>query len=464
MLIQYYKTKLMATGNILIVDDEIKMLSLLKRIISLEGYVVFEAMDLKAALKALNKEDIDVILCDVKLPDGNGIDFVQQTRLRFPHIEMIVLTAFGNIHDGVQAMKNGAIDYIIKGDDNEKILPLLNRAFKNVQLQKRVHHLERQVKKHFSFDSIIGESFLIKETIALAKRVAPTDISILLLGETGTGKELFAKAIHNNSKRADKPFIALNCSAFSKELLESEIFGHKTGAFTGAIKDKAGLIEEADEGTLFLDEIGEMNIDLQAKFLRVLETNEFIKVGDTKTTHIDVRIISATNKNLQNEVNTRAFREDLFYRLNTFSLLLPALGDRKTDIPMLASYFMNISAVRMNKHIEGMSKEFIEQLQHHNWRGNVRELKNVMERAVIMCEGNILLPEDLPFDLFSVTNNPPTVLSAFTLNSIEKLHIQRILNYTKGNKAETARLLNIGLTTLYRKIEEYGLKQEVLPF
>jgi transcriptional regulator with PAS, ATPase and Fis domain len=289
-------------------------------------------------------------------------------------------------------------------------------------------------------------------------------VTVLLLGETGTGKELFARAIHGNSQRNGKPFIALNCSAFSKELLESELFGHKVGAFTGAVKDKAGLIEEANGGTLFLDEIGEMNIDLQAKLLRVLETGEFIKVGDVKSTRIDVRIVSATNKNLQVEVDDGKFREDLFYRLNVFSLLLPPLRERKKDIPLLARHFMKIFAERTGKHIEDMNKDFVSQLQLHSWEGNIRELKNILERAVILCETNTLTVENLPFDMLVNSFRLNNANSAFDLTSVEKLHIQRVLNYTKGNKAETARLLNIGLTTLYRKIEEYGLKQNTLSF
>ncbi|MES1219330.1 MAG: sigma-54 dependent transcriptional regulator, partial [Bacteroidota bacterium] len=302
----------MPTGIILIIDDEEKLRSLLSRIIRLEGYTVLEAENLKAGNKLLEKEAIDVILCDVKLPDGNGVDFVKEMKTRHASLEVILLTAYGNIADGVKAMKNGAFDYITKGDDNDKIIPLLARAFEKVQLQKRVEQLEQQVGKRYSFEGILGESPLIAEAIALARKVAPTDATVLLLGETGTGKEVFAQAIHQASKREGKPFMALNCSAFSKELLESELFGHKAGAFTGATKDKRGLIEEANLGTLFLDEIGEMHIDLQAKLLRVLESSEFIKVGDTKTTRVNVRIITATNRDLQTEVTEGKFREDLF--------------------------------------------------------------------------------------------------------------------------------------------------------
>jgi DNA-binding NtrC family response regulator len=444
-------------NSILIIDDEEKLRNLLSRIIKLEGYTVSEAGTFKAAVKILEKELIDVVLCDVKLPDGNGVDFVREIKTTHPFVETILLTAYGNIPDGIQAMKNGAFDYITKGDDNDKIIPLINRALEKRQLQKRIEILEQQVSKRYGFESILGESPAIRETINLAKKVAPTDASVLLLGETGTGKEVFAQAIHNGSKRAGKIFMALNCSAFSKEILESEIFGHKAGAFTGAIKDKKGLIEEATNGTLFLDEIGEMHIDLQSKLLRVLETSEFIKVGDTKSTKVNVRIIAATNRDLLQEVKDGRFREDLFYRLNVFTISLPPLRERTKDIPLLAASFVRQFAQKMNKKIEGMDEDFTQRLLHHEWKGNIRELKNIIERAIILTDGTHLTLESLPLELQTQPVAQGNILSAFDLSSVEKLHIQRVLNHTKGNKTETAKLLNIGLTTLYRKIEEYKL-------
>src|SRR4051812_23525658 len=318
-------------SRILIIDDEEKLRSLLARLIRLEGFEVAEAGNFKSALVAVEKDEPDVILCDVKLPDGNGINFVKELKRKHPLIEIVLLTAYGNIPDGILAMKNGAFDYITKGDDNNKVVPLLSKAIEKVQLQKRVQQLESLVGKKYSFDSIIGSSRQITAAIDLAKKVAPTNAMVLLLGETGTGKEIFAQAIHNASSQATKSFIALNCSAFTKELLESELFGHKAGAFTGAVKDKKGLMEEANGGTLFLDEIGEMPFDLQSKLLRVLETGEFIKVGDTKTTKVNVRIIAATNRKLLDEVKDGKFREDLYYRLNVFTIELPSLRERKED-------------------------------------------------------------------------------------------------------------------------------------
>ncbi|HET7000602.1 MAG TPA: sigma-54 dependent transcriptional regulator [Puia sp.] len=452
----YFEFSIYMPGNILIVDDEDKLRSLLSRIIRLEGYTVREASDLKTARKMLEKDSPDVILCDVKLPDGNGVDFVLETRTKYPSAEIILLTAYGNIADGVQAMKNGAFDYIIKGDDNEKVLPLLNRVIEKIQLTNRVAHLETQFKKNYDFNNILGESSQILEAVSLAKKVAATDATVLLMGETGTGKEVFAQAIHYAGKRSMNPFVALNCSTLNKELLESELFGHKEGSFTGATKEKKGLLEEANTGTLFLDEIGEMHIELQAKLLRVLETREYIKVGDTKTIKADVRIIAATNKLLLNEVNAGKFREDLYYRLNAFTIILPALRERKSDIPILARHFLKVYAEKTNPRVKSIGKDFQDSLKKHEWKGNIRELKNIIERSLIVSNDTELTAADLPME-FSTNDDKSNDLSALDLATVEKLHIQRVLSHTHNNKSETARLLNIGLSTLYRKMEEYNI-------
>ena len=444
-------------GKILIIDDEEKLRSLLARLIKLEGYIVFEAANLRAATKAIEVHEPDVILCDVKLPDGNGVDFIATFKPKHPGIEIILLTAYGNIPDGIQAMKNGAFDYIAKGDDNNKIIPLLSKAFEKVGFQKRIASLENQVGKKYNFENIIGHSKPIKFAIELAKKVAETDTTVLLLGETGTGKEVFAQAIHQASKRSSKPFVAINCSAFSRELLESELFDHKAGAFTGAIKDKKGLFEEANSGTLFLDELGEMAIELQAKLLRVLETGEFIKIGDSQPIKVNVRIIAATNRNLDEEIEKGNFRSDLFYRLSVFQITLPSLRKRISDIELLAQNFTNIFSFKTNKKVKFLSEDFIKSLEQNQWKGNIRELKNVIERAVIMCDGDTLNTDNLPYEMQHSISNSGNQSPSFSLSVIEKLHIQKILNYTKGNKTETAKLLNIGLTTLYRKIEEYKL-------
>ena len=444
--------------NILIIDDEEKLRGLLARIVKSEGFDVIEAPDLKSGFKKLEQNDIDVVLCDVKLPDGNGVDFLQKIKTSFPLAEVILLTAYGNISDGVQAMKNGAFDYIVKGDDNDKIIPLLYKAFEKVQLQKKVIQLEKRISDKYSFDTIIGKSKAIEQVIDLAKKVAKTNSTVLLTGETGTGKEVFAQAIHENSSHANKSFVALNCSTFSKEILESELFGHKQGAFTGAIKDKKGFIEEANGGTLFLDEIGEMPLELQAKLLRVLETNEFIPIGDTTPKKSNFRLIAATNRDLKAESEAHRFRSDLYFRLNIFEINIPPLRERVKDIASLVHYFVNKFSSSINKKILEVDTNFLHKLELYNWPGNVRELKNVIERAVILANSDILTVDVLPYEMQHQSDNSTKLMSAFSMNSVEKLHIQKVLNHTKGNKAETARLLEIGIATLYRKLDEYNIQ------
>lgn len=434
------------------------------RIIGLEGYDVLQAADKKSAFKKLEQQPVDVVICDVKLPDGNGVDITKKIKDEYPFTEVILLTAYGNIPDGVQAIKNGAFDYLVKGDDNNRIVPLLNRAMEKVQLAKRIQQLEKQLGGKHTFENIIGESKAIQEAIDLARKVADTDTAVLLTGETGTGKEVFAQAIHQASKRGKQSFVAINCSAFSKDLLESEMFGHKAGAFTGATKDQKGLFEEANNGTIFLDEIGEMALDLQAKLLRVLETGEFIKVGESKATRINVRVIAATNRDLLKEIEAGNFREDLYYRISVFQIKLPALRERVSDIEVLTQHFLRTFAAKTNKQMKGVSAACLAALKLHPWKGNIRELKNVIERGVILSTTDELMLDSLPTEIQHVLDGAGTSkkgkqLSAFDLASAEKIHIQKVLNYTNGNKTETARLLNIALTTLYRKLEEYNIGQ-----
>ncbi|MBS1512363.1 MAG: sigma-54-dependent Fis family transcriptional regulator [Bacteroidetes bacterium] len=443
-------------NRILIVDDEEKLRTLMARIIGLEGFDVLQAADIKSAWKRLDQSEIDVILCDVKLPDGNGVDFAKQVKAKFPLAEIILLTAYGNIPDGVMAIKNGAFDYITKGDDNNKIIPLLYRAAEKVQLAKRVQHLEKQLSHKYSFDSISGKSKAIQAAVELAKKVAATDAAVLLTGETGTGKEVFAQAIHQASNRSNKNFIAVNCAAISRDLLESELFGHKAGAFTGATKDTKGIFEEANNGTVFLDEIGEMPLELQAKLLRVLESGELMKVGESKPIKVNVRVIAATNRDLQKEIDAGHFRQDLFYRIAVFQVALPPLRERLMDIEALANHFAVLAGIKINKQIQPISKAFGAALMQHTWNGNIRELKNVIERAAILAPADELEVAHLPFEIQHAAAGQKQ-LSAFDLASAEKIHIQKVLNYTNGNKTETARLLNIALTTLYRKLEEYKL-------
>ncbi|MFZ1677651.1 MAG: sigma-54 dependent transcriptional regulator [Saprospiraceae bacterium] len=447
-------------NKILIIDDEEKLRSLLTRIISLEGFDVVQAPDCKGALKRLEHTEVDVVLCDVKLPDGNGVELSKIIKDKYPHVEIILLTAYGNIPDGVQAIKNGAFDYITKGDDNNKIIPLLHRAIEKVDLARRIQLLEKQLGDRYSFDNIIGKSKNLLKAIELAKKVAQTDTTVLLTGETGTGKEIFAQAIHQASRRNTKNFVAINCSAFNKELLESEMFGHKAGAFTGATRDQTGLFEEANNGTIFLDEIGEMSLELQSKLLRVIETGELMKIGESKSIKVNVRIIAATHRKLENEIEAGHFRQDLFYRISMFQIGLPALRERVSDIGDLIQFFVQVFSKKTNKNIKSVSPDFVRVLQHHTFPGNIRELKNIIERSVILSTSDELTTESLPYEFLSSIQIPTNnkTLSAFDLASAEKLHILKVLNHTKGNKTEAARLMNIGLTTLYRKLQEYKLE------
>lgn len=436
------------TPKILLIDDELKLLKLLGMIISNEGYEVFQASSARSGMNMLSAHQIDLVLCDVRLPDAFGVDLVKEIKTKYPHIEIILMTAYGNIPDGVQAMRNGAYDYIVKGDDNEKILPLVSKALEKVKDNVKNQQVERSILKT-NFSTIIGKSQSFLYSKMLAQKVANTDTAVLLTGETGTGKEVFANAIHQESYRNKGRFMAINCSAFGKDVLESELFGHKKGAFTGAVSDKKGLIEEAQNGTLFLDEIGEMPLELQSKMLRVLENGEFIKMGDTKISHSNFRLIAATNRDLKEESRLGNFREDLYFRLNVFEIHLPPLRERKEDIRELANFYIAKFSIRMNLKIVNVAEDFYKKIENNPWKGNIRELKNTLERSLILMENNQLSAGNLPN---SACGN------SFAMSSVEKDHILKVLNYTKGNKAEAARLLDIGIATLYRKLDEYQLK------
>ena len=399
-------------AKILIIDDEPQLRALLARIIGLEGYDVEQAPDCTTGLRLLSQYEPDVVLCDVKLPDGNGVELVGRIKEIAPAAEVILLTAYGNIPDGVQAIKNGAFDYITKGDDNNKILPLLSRATEKARMQRRLARFEAKLSDEHSFDRIIGSSEALRQAVNLARKVAATDTSVLLTG-------------------------------------------HRAGSFTGATKDKKGLFEEADKGTLFLDEIGEMPVELQAKLLRVLESGEFIKIGETRPTKVDLRIIAATNRDLEKEIAAGNFREDLYFRLSVFRIQLPALSQRREDVAEYARYFVGQFAAKMGKRIETIDDAYIAALERHTWHGNVRELRNVVERSLIMADGERLSADTLSPEFRAGAGAPPDSLA---LDALERHHILKVLEYAKGNKTEAARLLGIGIATLYRKLESYGVK------
>jgi len=443
------------TSTVLILEDENKFRGLLSRIIEVEGYKVLQAQSARAGLKLLETEDVRVVISDVKLPDANGVELVKRIKEMHSYIEVINLTAFGSIKDSVKAIKNGAFDYIMKGDDNARIIPIVNTAIEKANLQYQLNQHANKISKKFGFNSILGKSKAIRDCIDLASKVAKTNTTVLLLGETGTGKEVFAEAIHEGSERKDKPFIAVNCSAFSNELLKSELFGYVAGAFTGALKDKKGLFEEADGGTLFLDEIGEMNLELQARLLRVLENGTFNRVGDPKTSKVNARIIAATNKDLKHEAENGRFRLDLFYRLAVFTIYIPPLRERKEDIEILARHFIKEFSSKLCRKVTNMDDFFLKVLNEHSWKGNVRELRNVIERTVIIAGGDILSSDLLQFDFYNELLEDSS--QTLDLANIESRYIRKALQQTNGNKTEAAKLLGIGLSTLYRKIEEYQL-------
>ena len=452
----------MNSARILIIDDEEKIRKLLAQTLTYEGYEVHTVANISSALSFLQDHAIEVVLSDVKLPDGNGVDLTKSIKETYPGTEVIVLTAFGRIHDGVRAMQHGAFDYLVKGDDNEKIIPLVSQAAEKAQLQRKVQQLEARIDRKYGFERIIGTSIAIRQAVDLARKVAATNTSVLLTGETGTGKEVFARAIHYSGARKNHSFVAVNCSAFGRDLLESEMFGHRAGAFTGATRDKKGLFEEANKGTIFLDEIGEMDLDLQAKLLRVLEEGSFIKVGETQETLVNVRVIAATNRDLEDEAEKGNFRLDLFYRLAIFQIPLPSLNQRTEDIPMLTEFFAQSLSTRMGKKVETISPDFIRALQQHHWKGNIRELRNTIERCLILTDDSQLTADLLPQD-FAHTNQTkislpttPTATGSFSLEQAERARIREALEHTNGNKTQAAKLLGIGLTTLYRKLEEYG--------
>ena len=441
-------------SKILIIDDEPRIRTLLEKILTLDGFNIITANDAASGITLAENDNIAVIVTDVKLPDENGIELTRKIKSNFPDIEIIVITAFGQIKDGVEAMKNGAFDYLVKGDDDDKLPLTVKRAYEKAMMHREVKELRSRIDSKYAFSKIIGKSKKISEAIEFAKKAAPMDTTILLLGETGTGKELFAHAIHNSSKRSKNKFIAVNCSAIPKDLQESEFFGHKKGSFTGAVYDKKGYFEEANGGTIFLDEVGEMSLQTQAKLLRTIEEKTYNRVGDPKEHTLDIRIIAATNRDLKEAIKEGTFREDLYYRINTFTIHLPSLHERIDDLEILIRYFLDYYSEKLNKKIDKVTDDFIDTLKSYSFKGNIRELKNIIERAIILAPGS-----ELNGTLFPEEYSNTTVLnSPHSLVQIEKTHILKTLEEFKGNKTQAAKALGIGTVTLYRKLKEYGLE------
>jgi two-component system response regulator AtoC len=445
--------------RILVVDDDEITCNLLEEVLSKEGYVVHKALNGREAIEKGEGAPFDVVLTDIRMLDVDGMEVLRAYRHRNPETIIIMMTAFASIETAIRAIKEGAYDYVSKPFKLDEIKLTIQRALEQRRLLEENLHYRQELITKYKLENIVGRSPQMLQVYKTIARVAESRSTILIIGESGTGKELVARAIHFNSPRASRPFVAVDCSSLAETLLESELFGHVRGAFTGAVTSKKGLFEEADRGTCFLDEIGDISLTMQAKLLRVLQEHEIKRVGGTETTKIDVRIVAATNKNLDELVAEKKFREDLFYRLNVVSMHLPPLRDRSEDIPLLADHFLRKYAADNQKPVCRLSPEAMDLMIHFRWPGNVRELENVIERAATLSSSNIIMPEDLPRRLqmepaqLSISSLP----SRIPLSELEKLYIQKVLEETGGNKKRAADILGIDRRTLYRMATRLGL-------
>ncbi|MDD2272796.1 MAG: sigma-54 dependent transcriptional regulator [Desulfuromonadaceae bacterium] len=448
--------------TIFICDDETEILRYLDKLLQANGYTVetFQrGTDLLTRLDGVAAMPCDVILQDVRMPDLDGLQMLDQLCKRWPDLPVVIMTAHGTIDDAINAIRLGAYDYITKPFPKEKLLGVLERLLDHRRLARENRLLREGMQRGAgSSDAIIFRSQAFREVYDLTLQVAESDANILVMGESGTGKELIASALHRNSPRRDKPFVSLNCAVLSDTLLESQLFGHVRGAFTGAVMNQKGLLEEADGGTLFLDEIGDVSPAVQAKLLRVTQEKDFIVLGSTRTRKVDVRFVAATNKDLMNEVREGRFREDLYYRLNVISISLPPLRERRDDIEPLARHFLKASTRRMKKDVLGIEDDALQALLQYDWPGNVRELENVMERAVILARGGMITIGLLPLGARRETAGTPAGKTPLIgLDEIERLHITSILKETGFHKSQAATILGISRKTLDRKISEYNL-------
>ena len=444
--------------NILVVDDEINIRRGLAMGLADEGYEVLEAGSGTEAVKILASKEVDLVITDLKMPEMTGDELLKHITSNYKNIPVIILTGHGTIETAVQMMHDGAYDFMTRPLNLDHLFLIIKRALSNRQLILEHNELQAQVEKmKATSNMIVGKSPKMRQIMETVEQVAGTRASILLTGESGTGKEVIADAIQALSDRRDKPFIKVHCAALAESLIESELFGHEKGAFTTAFTQKKGKFELADKGTIFLDEIGEINQNIQVKLLRIIQEREFERVGGTETIKVDVRIISATNKNLRQEVQKGTFREDLFYRLNVVNIEIPPLRERKEDILLMATAFMNRFAKENNKQITGMDSKVMAILYNHPWKGNIRELQNCMENAVIMCRGNMIMVDDLPFAMRKETgDNFIKIKLGTTMDNAEKTLIMATLDMCKGNKSKAAEVLAIGRKTLHRKLDEYA--------
>lgn len=443
------------SSKILIVDDEKPIRDSLKMLLDEEGYTTLVAGDGEEALQKIKDDNFDVVITDIKMPKLDGIQLLEASTKISPETFFIIMTAFASVKTAIDALRHGAYDYMIKPVEFDDVIIRVNRLldYKNIASENK--SLRQRISSDTGFVNIIGKSEAMNKVFEVIHQVAPTNSNVLIMGKSGTGKEMVAKAIHQNSKRKDKIFLPINCGAISENLIESELFGHKKGSFTGATEEKIGLFKVADGGTLFLDEIGELPINLQVKLLRALEDREFFPVGGTKPVNTDVRIIAATNQDLFEKTKTGQFREDLYYRLNVVELKLPTLNERREDIPLLVNHFIEKFCKEMGKKILGADNETMKVLLSHDWRGGVRELENVIERAVIFANKDLINPSNLTEYLRGNSSQVGFVDSLKEAMKIfERDHISRTIKKYDYNKEEAAKALEIGLSSLYRKMDE----------
>lgn len=447
-------------GNVrvLVVDDELIMRDSLSDWLREDGYEVVAVEDGSQAIQKVKEEKWDVLIVDLKMPGMDGIEVMREVKEIDRGIPVIIMTAYATVDTAVKAMKEGAYDYIVKPFDPEEIGLTIRKIITQQRLIQENIYLRQELKKRFQFKDIITKNPKMQEILELVRSVAKTASTVLIEGESGTGKELVARAIHLCSPRRKNPFVAVSCAALPETLLESELFGHEKGAFTGAISSKKGRFELADQGTIFLDEIAEVSLKMQVKLLRVLEEKEFSRIGGTRPIKVDVRIISATNKNLKKLVEEEKFREDLYYRLNVVSIKLPPLRERTEDIPLLAEHFLEKYRIENNKGVWAISEEAMDLLLKYDWPGNVRELENAIESAVVVTKSETIGPQDLPPSLRSHEEKPYKLTTGKKLHEVEKEYIIRVLEANNWNIKKCAELLGIDRTTLYNKIKKYGLK------
>lgn len=449
-------------GSILIVDDESNIRETLKLFLKDEGFSADEASDGNEALEMINKKDYDIIITDLNMPKMDGIELIKKASQISPDSFFMIMTAYASVKTAIEALRLGAYDYLLKPIEFEDLLMRIKRLLKYKSIAAEQKYIRRHLQETYSLHNIVGKSEAMRKVFEIIERVSQTNSNVLIIGKSGTGKELVAKAIHYNGPRRDKIFLPVNCGAISETLIESELFGHKKGAFTGATEDKLGLFKVADGGTIFLDEIGDLPLNMQVKLLRVLEDKQFLPVGGTKPITTDARIIAATNQNLYEKVKEKTFREDLYYRLSVVEIKLPSLDERREDIPLLVEHFIQKYNAEIGRKVLGIENDALRALMNYDYRGGVRELENIIERAIIFCKGEKITVDDLGERVISSQSfqeYPESLKEATRI--FEREHILKIFKKYNYDKEEAAKALNIGLSSLYRKMEELNIPTKI---